>query len=241
MERRQLKEQSKKMLGGKWGQFALFTLLFLICNGVLNALPLQSTVIDIDWTDGRSLVSGLYGVLPLWQILLYAAGRVVYTFILYGYVQMFMKTRIGMPTEAADLFKPFAAMPQRIICAALLNLAIEAVYRLLVFIAARLWVFGLPLIAALSVWYWIVTMRLSMVPIILSENPYTTVPNAFVQSYNVMRGYTLRYFVLMLSFLGWLLLCIPTIGIAMFWVVPYVTMTTVNFYYDIKAKQLGAQ
>ncbi len=241
MERWQLKEQSKKMLRGRWGQFAFYTLIFLFLNAVLNAWSAAQPVVNISLNDTSTWVTGLYGSLPIWKWPIYVACRVVCTFLIYGYIQIFMKTRVGQPTGIGDLFKPFTAMSQRVMGAALIELAIELIYRLLLCASALCWFLAIPLCVALSVFYFILKLRLSMVPIILSENPYTTVQDAFLQSYNVMRGFTWRYFVLQLSFLGWMLLSIPTFGIAVFWVIPYMTMTTVNFYYDVKAKQLGAQ
>ena len=42
------------------------------------------------------------------------------------------------------------------------------------------------------------------------------------------------YFVLMLSFIPWMLLCTVTCGIAMLYVGPYMNATFVNFYEAIK-------
>ena len=50
----------------------------------------------------------------------------------------------------------------------------------------------------------------------------------------MMRGNKFRYFYMLLSFLGYWLLILLSFGIAMLWVVPYQTMTTVDFYYDLK-------
>ena len=54
----------------------------------------------------------------------------------------------------------------------------------------------------------------------------------------MMQGHKMRYFELMLSFIGWYLLSILTFGIGLIFLAPYIQMTFVCFYEDIKIKQL---
>ena len=53
----------------------------------------------------------------------------------------------------------------------------------------------------------------------------------------MMNGHKAEYFWLMLSFIGWWLLCILTIGILTFWVVPYVNVAKAEFYESIKGQK----
>lgn len=243
MERWQLKAQAKESLRGRWGQFALYTLIVVIITLICNAGGLDS---ELDISEIGEVTFRLLGSLwnpfaPL-KMLLVIAGQLLAGFFIFGYVDMFIKTRAGMPCDMTNLFRPFKAMPDRVICERLIMLLLQVVYSLLNFVLAKLLgPFSFIPCAALAVFYWILTMRLAFVPVILLENPYTTVPDAFIQSYYVMRGYTWRYFVLNISFLGWILLGALSCGIAYFWILPYIWMTNVNFYYDIKARQLGEQ
>jgi len=50
----------------------------------------------------------------------------------------------------------------------------------------------------------------------------------------MMRGHRWQLFKLQLSFLGWALLCIPTFGIGMLWLGPYIYASTANFYENLK-------
>lgn len=70
---------------------------------------------------------------------------------------------------------------------------------------------------------------------ILNENPGMSPLNAIEQSKTMMKGHRFRYFLLGLSFLGWILLSVVTVGIALVWVVPYMQTTFANFYADLKA------
>jgi uncharacterized membrane protein len=71
---------------------------------------------------------------------------------------------------------------------------------------------------------------------ILAENPGMTAREALNESKRIMHGHKADYFVLSLSFIGWILLVSVTFGIAAIYVGPYVAATTANFYNAIKQK-----
>lgn len=77
----------------------------------------------------------------------------------------------------------------------------------------------------------------AMTPYILVEYPELSVNEAIDKSRELMRGNKWRLFLLGLSFIGWILLCIPTFGIGTFWVGPYVETTIAAFYKDIKEQK----
>ena len=49
-----------------------------------------------------------------------------------------------------------------------------------------------------------------------------------------MNGYKMDYFMLVLSFFGWLLLGIFTLGILYIWLVPYMNVTFILYYEELK-------
>ena len=70
-----------------------------------------------------------------------------------------------------------------------------------------------------------------MVNYILAENPEMNTKEVFAMSRDMMRGNKWRAFVLDLSFLGWHLLSLITIGLAgIFYVFPYKNMTNAALY-----------
>lgn len=77
----------------------------------------------------------------------------------------------------------------------------------------------------------------SQAPYIIAENPNMPPMEALRQSERMMAGKKMDYFVLNLSFIGWALLAIPTLGLISIWLEPYMQMTMVNFYSDLKASQ----
>lgn len=74
----------------------------------------------------------------------------------------------------------------------------------------------------------------SMSWFILAENPDMTAKEAIEESKIITDGHKMDLFVLGLSFIPWLLLCYITLGLATFWVGPYIQLTVTNFYHNIK-------
>ena len=69
---------------------------------------------------------------------------------------------------------------------------------------------------------------------VLHDNPELSYNKAIERSMSMMDGYKMRYFKLLLSFTGWILLCLVTLGIASFWVIPYLQAAKVHFYEFVK-------
>lgn len=85
--------------------------------------------------------------------------------------------------------------------------------------------------------YW--TYCYAMVPYLLAENPYLTTTRAMELSKQMMYGEKVRLFVLELSFIGWYLLCMLTLGIGLFFLTPYTQATFAEFYAAMRAKALA--
>lgn len=82
----------------------------------------------------------------------------------------------------------------------------------------------------------IMAMAYAMTPFILKEHPEYSVVKALEESRHMMSGHKWEYFVLQLSFIGWILLSILTLFIGLFWLEPYMLTTNAAFYEDIKAQ-----
>jgi uncharacterized membrane protein len=74
----------------------------------------------------------------------------------------------------------------------------------------------------------------SQVGFILAENRNLEYKEAIERSESMMQGHKMRYFELVISFIGWYLLSILTFGIGLIFLAPYIEMTFVCFYEDIK-------
>lgn len=73
----------------------------------------------------------------------------------------------------------------------------------------------------------------SMAEYLMVRNRNLTAMEALSESRRLMKGNKMRLFGLKLSFIGWILLTIVTLGIAAVYVVPYMNSAVVEFYNDI--------
>lgn len=74
----------------------------------------------------------------------------------------------------------------------------------------------------------------SQVFYILSEEPDLSASEVLKKSKQMMDGHKMDYFVLGLTFFGWGLLCILTLGIGFLWLAPYYSQTMTKFYEDLR-------
>jgi len=76
----------------------------------------------------------------------------------------------------------------------------------------------------------------SMTPYILADPDFEHLSptEVITKSREMMDGHKMEYFILSLSFILWFLLVGITFGIALFYVGPYVSATTAEFYYKVK-------
>ena len=76
----------------------------------------------------------------------------------------------------------------------------------------------------------IVSLMFSQAFYILSEDPSKSITQCINESVKLMNGHKWDLFYLNLTFIGWWLLSILTLGIAALWVAPYQKLTEANFY-----------
>lgn len=83
----------------------------------------------------------------------------------------------------------------------------------------------------------IVSFMLSQVYYILAENEDISAIEAMKESARIMKGNKFRLFILGLSFIGWFILGVITLGIGFLWITPYYSITLTNFYKEISAPE----
>lgn len=77
----------------------------------------------------------------------------------------------------------------------------------------------------------------SMAFYIMYDNPDMKPLDAIRKSQLMMKGYKGKLFMLYLSFFGWCLLAVLTLGIGYFWITPYMCLAVGNFYENLKQAQ----
>ena len=72
---------------------------------------------------------------------------------------------------------------------------------------------------------------------VYADNPELSATEAVKKSWNLTKGYKKDIFVLYLSFIGWQLLAVLTLGILYIWLTPYMTVTQLLFYEELVKKE----
>ena len=73
----------------------------------------------------------------------------------------------------------------------------------------------------------------AMTPYIMTEHPEMTANEAITASRQLMDGHKGELFLLRLSFIGWMILNIFTLGIGSLWLTPYIQATEAAFYREL--------
>ena len=76
----------------------------------------------------------------------------------------------------------------------------------------------------------------ALTPFILKDEPELRYNAAIEKSMRMMNGYKMKLFLLDLSFIGWMILSVLTLGIGLLFLQPYMNTARAAFYEDLKAE-----
>lgn len=203
MTRKELKENAKKSLKGKWGESVK---IILINFGIYFLFGFILGIIESIFNINEELCGILENILNI----------VIGSFLTLGLISYFAKIARGETPKYDELFSKTNMFKSMFLITILISIY-TTLWSLLLIIPG--------IIAAISY---------SQVHYILLDEPNIKVNDAIKKSKEIMKGHKTDYFVLCLSFLGWIILSILTFGIGMLWLMPYMQVTLFNFYESIK-------
>ncbi|AEI39812.1 DUF975 family protein [Paenibacillus mucilaginosus] len=140
--------------------------------------------------------------------------------ISWGSAYFFLRLRRGEGASIEDILQGFVRFVPALVLYLLTTLFV-LLWMLLLIVPG--------IVAALSY---------SMAYYIRIDEPELSAMEALRRSKEMMKGHRWRFFVLGLSFIGWILLAVVTAGIGFLWVGPYMSVTSANFYTNLKASQI---
>jgi uncharacterized membrane protein len=172
-----------------------------------------------DLLEGRWMISAL--IFLVYTVIMGAASSIVIGTILllpltYSIKVIFLDLNRGQELNASDLFGGFKDYGR-----ILLTMLLTDIY---IFLWSLLFV-----IPGIIKYY-----SYSMVPYVLRDYPDLSFDEAIEQSMHMMSGFKSKLFMLDLSFIGWAILCVFTLGIGFFWLIPYVYTNHALFYEDLQ-------
>lgn len=219
MEISEYRLRARQNLTGNWG-ISIAVALVASLLGVNSSFS-----IDLDVEDLQALVQVPWLTRLLVIYLAYASVSSIVAFVIGGPVELgkcsfFLAQHDGEKPRFSTLFVHFSN-----------NFGGGFALRLLSGLFTALWslLFVIPgIVKAYSY---------SMAPYIMSEHPEWGASECITKSRELMYGHKFDLFLLDLSFLGWRLLCLLTLGIGSIFLNPYVSASYAAFYRDISGQQ----
>lgn len=139
----------------------------------------------------------------------------------YGILVLFLDFARGDKIENSKLFDGYKYGFQRIFTTGLLQLIYTVLWYLLLIIPGI-----------------IKSYSYSMTYYILKDNPELKNNAAIEKSMQMMDGHKMDLFLLHLSFIGWAILCLLTMGIGFIFLIPYIYTAQAHFYEDLKKQSI---
>jgi len=96
--------------------------------------------------------------------------------------------------------------------------------------------FGLVLLIVPGI---IFGLMFSQIGYILKDHPEMGIADTLKLSADMMKGHKMDYFLLELSFIGWAILAVCTLGLGFLLLIPYMYTTTAHYYEDLKKEYQG--
>ena len=162
---------------------------------------------------------------------------------LLGLARFYLNLVCSRPLSVMDVFYGFRHHTDKALITRALIVLMELIVMLpflvcTAFYRARessvLFLFSCITLVIGGILYVYIILLYSQAYYILAEHPEMSGKEALDASIEMMDGHKMDYFVLLLSFIPWILLCTITCGLAVLYVYPYMDATLVNFYQAIK-------
>lgn len=239
---RDFRERARQSLSGRWGSAVLTTLLASILGADItmgigsNASSITSSINNtVNNGSGDTSYSDLLASVPITTLtyvfgalvaiagLVFIIGIVQYvigSFVSLGLIQYNLDLIDGRDVELGQIFSK----------APMFGKAFWLRLRMSIFTALWTLLFIIPGIIKVYAY--------SMSGFILTENPEMTAKEAMNVSQKMMKGNKWRLFCLELSFIGWKILGVLSLGIGMLWVTPYYNAAIAAFYDEISREPL---
>lgn len=223
LDRVQLKREAKEIVRGARVSAYLFTLLYF---AIINVLDVINTYVN---ASVPAYMEAYFPGVPVPEIFTRAMelpGTVILfvsvlvwllsTVLLAGHTLYHLGVRRGEEMGYTTLFDGFSFVGKVILLQLVMTL----------FVSLWTMLFVIPGLIA--------SYRYRFAMYNLCENPEMGVMEALAMSCSQTQGYKMDLFVLDLSFLGWSILCVLTLGVGNIWITPYFTQTELGYFHQIK-------
>lgn len=228
---RELKTQARAALKGNWGPAVVATIAYVVVT-ILCTAPtavyqlshpnMQQELVYAAQTANYPAMTEIYAGMYRWNGISSLLQLFVMSVVALGFANAFLRlVRNGDTYIAQNTFRiAFSNYMHKVLGMFLMGIFIF-LWSLLFIIPGIIKIFSY-----------------AMTPYILDEYPDLGCNDAIDLSRKMMKGHKLDLFILGLSFIGWFLLCLLTLGIGFLWLTPYMSAANAAFYEDVKAEYL---
>lgn len=210
-----IKKQSLEALKGKWGIAVLATfLLFLISIFVPMTIEIPLSGGFNTWinSDESTFGANLFNIIISFALIPFSVA----------FYWFFLSLSRSETLNISQLFTIYADWKN-----ALNLIGATIVVSIFVFLWSLLLI--IPGI--------IKSISYSQVFFLLRDHPEFSITEAITESRKIMNGYKWKYFLLNLSFIGWGILSIISLGIGFLWLIPYISTSLATFYNKLTEAQ----
>lgn len=259
--RAELKQKARGSLKGNYGVVVGVSLLTSVVLGVCSGiLQLISGIVGTFSTAGSIALSGAAGLGSQFSaafvtgsipgIVFSFLTSIIYSGLTYilmvGGIKVYLKLCAGEKAEIGDLFWGFRNNPIRFGgIGALITVVMELCILPIVILAVAMSVSGEGGFALFALLFMLVygliltvvgiylALTFGMFFYVLADHPDMTLWQALGESRKLMKGNRIRLVMLQISFIGWGLISMLTLGIGLLWLNGYILCTTAWFYKDL--------
>ncbi len=238
----ELKNAAKDKLDGKYGGAILIFILSSLISNIVTLLVSSigdTTLNAVYYTEGSAAV---YNIIYLLFTVIDVLTAVICAVMNAGITLYFLNMACGMPFSIRDLFYGFqndskksltvaaAIVLCQVVCLwpsqyLLQNLLLTHEFKWFYYAAAA-FVIGLCI-------YIPVALGIALSFYLMLDYPQNSAKETLSLCWRMMRGQRRRLFLLELSFLPLMLLCVLSFGIGFLWLEPYMQMTHTYFFLDL--------
>ena len=225
----QVRAEARQKLTAKWGKAALITLVFGVINYiislVLNFIPIIGSIVSLLISIPLS-----YGFL-ISLIKLNDDDEVGYIDFLNNGFSNFGRAWSVTLNIILKLVLPILFI---VVCLIITTMGAVSQNNLFMLLGSVLYLVAI-------IYAVIKQLSYKLAFFILYDNPEMNGKEAVEKSAELMQGKVWSFFCLNLSFIGWAILAFLTLGIGTLWLLPYMQVSELNFYRNLKGEVNSAE
>lgn len=251
----ELKTKAKDALLGNYSVVIVsFVIIFVISYAIMTVFTSIITFMALGQAAAEGVSSAALFADPdrsllvsILQYIIMAVVTPVLAVIATGFTYVLREVSYGKYPKPSDVFYCIKNHPDRVLVIALINYAVQVVLNIpaLIFSETVADEFtGKQFLAYVLIL--LVGVILNIIYMLYASQSYlvyldnTEIPpiDCIKRSFSIMRGSVWRLFYLYLTFVGYGLLVVASLGIATLWIAPYMQVTLINFYKDLNENRV---